>query len=259
MTRPSIATFALCLAGALGISTPLRICATEGSFFDNRGMQYGDSARWQGYTAQGDAAMDDRSYGRAIGFFTAALDQRPREDYAAYLHARRGDAYFRKGELEKARADYLRAISFQPRGADDYLIRANTFGKLGNYRAAASDLAKAVELAPEDSSALNSLAWLQATCPDASVRDGRSALRAGTKACELTKWKNSSIIDSLAAAHAEAGAFADAIKFEQQAIGMRSTTTDDRKEMQERLALYQRRKPYREAAGALRPVRRPSD
>ena len=72
--------------------------------------------------------------------------------------------------------------------------------KMGNYKAAASDYAKGSALRPDDETALNALAWLRATCPDASVRNGREAIRSGTKACELTGWKDSSSIDTLAAA-----------------------------------------------------------
>jgi serine/threonine-protein kinase len=97
---------------------------------------------------------------------------------------------------------------------------------------------------PDDT--FNSLAWLQATCPDKHARNGAAAVQAATKACELTQWKNESYIDTLAAAYAESGDFDQAIKFQKQSLEMTSASDTDRKGMEERLHLYQQRKPYRE-------------
>ncbi len=65
-----------------------------------------------------------------------------------------------------------------------------------------------------------------------------------TRACELSEWKNAAYIDTLAAAHAEAGAFDQAVKFQRQVIQM--AEGPNRQGMQERLKLYQQHKPYRE-------------
>lgn len=92
----------------------------------------------------------------------------------------------------------------------------------------------------------NLLAWTQATCANASVRDGKEAVAAATKACDLTRWKEWSWIDTLAAACAEADDFKRAIKFEEKALRTGHPTESERKEMQERLSLYQQSKPFRE-------------
>jgi len=58
----------------------------------------------------------------------------------------------------------------------------------------------------------------EATSKDPRVRDGRRAVAIATKACVLSDWKNAFSIDTLAAASATAGNFADAIKYQQLAI-----------------------------------------
>jgi hypothetical protein len=61
-----------------------------------------------------------------------------------------------------------------------------------------------------------------------------------TKACHLSDWKNAFSVDTLAAASAAAGYFADAVKYQQLAISLLGP--DDRKAqlpgMKERLHQY---------------------
>jgi hypothetical protein len=58
-----------------------------------------------------------------------------------------------------------------------------------------------------------------ATCPEQSIRNGQVAIADAKRACELTKWKFGSYVDTLAAAYAEAGDFDSAIRNEEKAIG----------------------------------------
>jgi hypothetical protein len=60
------------------------------------------------------------------------------------------------------------------------------------------------------------------------------------------QWKRAAYVDTLAAAYAETGDFGQAIKFQKQAIENTDVADADRKGMKERLALYQRKTPYRE-------------
>jgi hypothetical protein len=95
--------------------------------------------------------------------------------------------------------------------------------------------------------ALNSLAWLRATCPEPGMRDGKEAVQLAVKACDLSEWKNWGTIDTLAAAYAEIGDFDQATNYQQCVLQMVNPPTDQRK-LQQRLALYREHKPYREAA-----------
>lgn len=196
--------------------------------------------------------LEAKRYDVAIRFLTAALESAMKREDASYLYGLRGDAYLGKGDSVKAAADYARAVNFVPKIASEYITCGMTYETMGNYKAAASDYAKAIALTPDNDTALNALAWLQATCPAASVRDGREAIRLGTKACELTRWKEAVVIDTLAAAYAETGGFERAVKLQQQALQLRSVAPDVRQGMQDRLASYQKRKPYRQPPTRLR-------
>jgi tetratricopeptide (TPR) repeat protein len=102
-----------------------------------------------------------------------------------------------------------------------------------------------VQLSPNSTNALRSLAWLKANCPESSLRNGKEAVRMSNKACELSKWKEPGPIFALAAAYAEVGDFDQAVKYHTQGIKMQSAYGPVNKKTRERLALYQEHKPYR--------------
>jgi tetratricopeptide (TPR) repeat protein len=95
--------------------------------------------------------------------------------------------------------------------------------------------------------ALNSLAWLRATCPEAEIRNGKEAVELALKACELSEWKDWAIIDTLAAAYAEQGDFDRAIKYQKQVLQIRKFASDYDK-IRQHLALYEQHTPYRDVA-----------
>ncbi|MBN1506650.1 MAG: serine/threonine protein kinase [Sedimentisphaerales bacterium] len=66
----------------------------------------------------------------------------------------------------------------------------------------------------------NALAWIQATYPSPAVRNGPEAEANATIACGLTGRNNPLYLDTLAAAHAEAGHFETAAAQEQNAIDL---------------------------------------
>ena len=68
--------------------------------------------------------------------------------------------------------------------------------------------------------------------------------RHATKACQLSEWKDIDALDTLAAAYAESGDFADAVKWQTKARDL--APANDKADLQSRLGLYQAHKPYRE-------------
>ena len=125
-------------------------------------------------------------------------------------------------------------------------IFAQLYASRRDFTNAINICREAISSNPKDDGSYNLLAWIEATCPDSSLRDAREAVTAATKACELTQWKESNWIDTLAAACAESGDFQRAIEFQQQALHTGSPPEPEQKAMQERLALYRQSQPYRE-------------
>jgi thioredoxin-related protein len=113
--------------------------------------------------------------------------------------------------------------------------------------AALADYERSVQIEPKNADSNNVLAWLMAVSPDHDIRNGRKAVGYATTACELSEWNDPNPIDTLAAAYAETGQFADAIKWETKYLSfkLQKSAADDARE---RLALYEKNLPYREPA-----------
>jgi hypothetical protein len=89
------------------------------------------------------------------------------------------------------------------------------------------------------------LAWIRATCPDSQYRDGPLAVALATRGCELTNWKDAESLGTLAAACAEAGDFASAVKWQQKVVAV-FPQPQNGNNCHERLALYKSGQPYRQ-------------
>ena len=115
----------------------------------------------------------------------------------------------------------------------------------GEYSRALADYESAIRLDPRDANSLNAVALIRAMCPDDErVRDGKKAVESATRACELTAWIHARHIDPLAAAYAESGDFAAAVKWQTKALEMR-TDPEEREWSRWQLKMYQEGKPCR--------------
>jgi protein O-mannosyl-transferase len=133
-------------------------------------------------------------------------------------------------------------------GSNGWMAHGNLalgLNREGKYEAAAHHFAEAARLNPNDGNVCNNHAMILASCPEATCRDGKRAVQAANRACELTDWRKPDYVDTLAAAYAESGDFDAAVKWQTKAMEM---ITDERNKevFRSRLVLYRVRKPYRE-------------
>jgi tetratricopeptide (TPR) repeat protein len=123
----------------------------------------------------------------------------------------------------------------------------------GEYAAAIGAYEEAIRMKPESTDLArsrarrwvqNNLAWLLATAPDSTVRDG---VRALALAEQLVAWRrdDAAYLDTFAAAYAELGRFDDAVRTQRAAVGRlgRGATRD---EYRRHLKSYEQGKPWRE-------------
>jgi len=180
-------------------------------------------------------------FDRAIADCSEAIRLDPK---LAWAYTNRSNAWLKKGDLDKAIADCDEAIRLDPRDATAYCNRGVAWRKKGDYERALADDRQAIRLDPNDVYSYNVLASLLATCPDENYRNGKRAIELATKACEMTGWKDGGMIDTLAAACAEAGDFANAVKWQTKACEFAPETRQE--DCRARLALYQAGMPFRQ-------------
>jgi tetratricopeptide (TPR) repeat protein len=171
----------------------------------------------------------------------------------AFFPARyiRASIFLRQRKWELAIQDCEVGLKQQPTFVDLAVMRAIANRALGKYAASLAELDHVIRLRPERVSvyswAFDQRAWLRATCPDASFRNGRQAISDAKQACNLTRWKDANIIDTLAAAYAEAGDFNSAVRYEEQAMSARDSS-DISSLLQEHLTLFKQHRPVREVS-----------
>ncbi|HTP47157.1 MAG TPA: aspartyl protease family protein [Casimicrobiaceae bacterium] len=155
---------------------------------------------------------------------------------------KRGNSWRAKGDLDRAIADFDAALSVDPRSAVALVNRASARVAKADFEQAIADANRAIEIDPKLPLAYNQLAWTLATAEQPAVRDGRRAVESALKACELSEWKISAFIDTLAAANARAGDFANAVKWQKKAMEDPKRASDDK--ASQRLHLYEEGKAW---------------
>lgn len=169
----------------------------------------------QGLAIRGDVAQ-------AKSHLLTALEIKPAD---ATSHVQLANVLSREGQLREARMHLEIALRFKPSAAT-HLQLAGLLYPSGQVAEATRHLRKAVDLDPNSPEALNNLAWLLATCFDEGIRNEAEAVRCAERACELTRYKHSGFMSTLAAAYAEAGRFQEAIGIAEAALAMQSAAGD---------------------------------
>jgi tetratricopeptide (TPR) repeat protein len=121
------------------------------------------------------------------------------EPEAGKTYYRRGNCHFKRGDLDKALRDYNKAVVNDPCLAEAYYERENVYRRKGDWNNAISNWNQTIQLKPNVATAYNNFAWLLATCPDSSIRNGNIAVELALKVCELSQWKKWNCVGTLAA------------------------------------------------------------
>lgn len=215
----------------------------------------------------------------AIVHFQEALEIQP--DYAQ-AHYNLGVALAGRGQVDEAIAHYQKALEIQP---DHVQARHNLGVALagdGRFDEAIVHFQKVLEISPDKAGAprnlaaalarreeilkavaerrdalrtrandvalLNDTAWMLATNPNASVRNGKDAVELAQRAVQLSGGKEPAILGTLAAAYAEAGRFPEAVATARKAL-QRATQEDKQalaESMQAKIRIYESGSAFRE-------------
>jgi len=164
------------------------------------------------------------------------------------LHYTLGLVLARKGDFASATNQFAYALLLKPGWADVHLTFGQVLLYLGDAPNGLRHFQEAVRLAPDWPPALNGLAWLLATHPDVTVRNGPEAVRLAEQVCAVTGRGDPTLLDTLAAAYAEAGRFPEAINAAQEALALARTAGDKAavNQTENLLGFFQSGRPFRE-------------
>jgi tetratricopeptide (TPR) repeat protein len=242
-------------------SEALRLNPTAAAWWSNRGIgwyakkDYDKSIKDFDEAIRINPKMDAYYYGRGLSWAAKKEYDKAIKDYdealrlePKYVHAygARGNAWLAKKNHARAIKDFDEAIRLDANYSNAYSRRGSAWSAKKEYAKAIKDYDEVIRLEPKSEPAYNDLAWLLATCSDAKVRDGPRAVQLATKACELTDWKNSNPLDTLAAAYAEAGQYDHAVHWQHKALEDPYLKGSAGDEFRQRLELYKQKRPYRE-------------
>ena len=168
-----------------------------------------------------------------------------------YIEARLNLAtvILQKGQTAEAIAQFEEAKRIQPNDPTVHTSLGTALMKSGRVAEAVAEFSRALQLAPDDLAAMNSLAWLLATAPDAEIRDGTRAVELAERANESTLRADPVILHTLAAAYAEAGRFDDALVTTRRAMNLakQDGKTAVYDALRDELPLYELGLPYHQA------------
>ncbi|HEU5312375.1 MAG TPA: hypothetical protein VFU08_01030 [Candidatus Udaeobacter sp.] len=163
-------------------------------------------------------------------------------------HASLADLLLRRDRVNEAISHSEEALRIQSRNGNAH----NTLGlglfRTGRANEAVAHWKESLEIKPDNTNAQANLAWVLATSPDASLRDGAKAIELARKVLEHAGHANVIVLRTLAAGYAESGRFSEAIETAQQALQLaiaqgNTALTED---LQLNIANYRRSLPLRD-------------
>ncbi len=167
-----------------------------------------------------------------------------------------GVGLLRKGRLEEAAAQFTKALESSRDFTQARFNLGNTFYLLGRAREAVAEWRKGLRLEPDRADALSQTAWVLATCPETSLRDGSEAVKLATRAVEVSGGREPAFLDALAAAYAEAGRFREASLTAHRALSLAEKTNAQplAEALRARITLYDGGLPFRESPRRSEPA-----
>ena len=150
-----------------------------------------------------------KRFDEAASHFRDALRLQPGH---APTHCNLAGALAEGGRFDEAIAEYEKALRIEP----DFPQARRNLDAVASLREtmlkSLAERRKSLRARPDDVILLNDTAWMLATNPNASVRNGEEAVQLARRAVKLSDGRQPESLDTLAAAYAEAGRFPEAVQ-----------------------------------------------
>lgn len=191
--------------------------------------------------ARGKIRLDKGSIDEALTDLDRGLQLAPSSE----AHTFRGWAWKRKGDKERALAEFNEAIRLDPQNVLARRVRGATWAGKEDYAQALADYTESIRVDPTNPDCLHHRALLLSACNDPQIRNGRQAIEDATKACEVSGWASPLYMIGLASAYAETGDFDSAVKWQLKVIELSGSSGPASQLNQRQLEQYRDHKPFR--------------
>jgi Flp pilus assembly protein TadD len=153
----------------------------------------------------------------------------------------------RKGRVNQAIEHSEEALRIRPNDADAQNNLGLALLQRGETKRAVAHLEKALAVDPGHMNTEVNLAWILATAPDDSLRDGTRGVQLAEDVARRAGHPNAIVLRTLAAAYAETGRFNDAINAAQDAIDIAKATHNEGlvSDLEKNIAAYRENQPLR--------------
>jgi Flp pilus assembly protein TadD len=142
-----------------------------------------------------------------------------------------------------------KAVQMRPESADYHLKLGDACRQTGRVAEAIGQYEKALQIRPRHLQTASNLAWLLATTPDASLRDGARAVQLARLADQLSGGQDPKTLGVLAAAYAETGDYSKAAASAERALQLAGAERDSALAgiLRAQLAVYRTGSPFRDS------------
>ncbi len=195
------------------------------------------------YVTLGNILVAENNPTDAIQEYHRALELRPDHVLA---HYNLGDALRKSGDPNGAVRELEIATRLDPGLIEGYVQLAELMTEQQQWAKAVEYYSRQLELTPDAVGACNNLAWILASCPEPSLRDGRRAVELAERARRMSGADSPVILHTLAAAHAQNRQFDRATQTAADALALatREGNSDLANDLRKELEIYRSGAPY---------------
>jgi protein O-mannosyl-transferase len=181
----------------------------------------------------------------AVSLLQAAVALRPDNSPA---HENLAKALLQKGEVADALIHYQKLLELQPDNIEVHNIVGTVLIQQHRIRDGVEEWQKVLAIQPDNGNAMSNVAWVFATAPDDSLRNGVKAVELAQEAVRISGRRIPLLFRTLAAAYAETGEFSKAIQTAQEGAELANNQGNPglATELQGNISLYQQQRPLRD-------------
>ena len=193
---------------------------------------------------RGRIALNEKDYTTGLRHYREAAKLNPGD---VVSHRQIGKVLVQLGKLSEAETSFQRSLDLENNHVGTLDNLARVYSRQGRIEDAYNQWHKVHQIEPGNTEIINNLAWMLAVYPDMDAHNPQESLRLAQRACELTNYKNATMLDTLAVAYGAAGDFTAAAEAAQNAyeLALSDGQAELARQSKQHLELFKSSQPYR--------------